>query len=153
MYEHLYDINKATNFVNRKGTDKTQDWISSSISLKNIGVEDVEKLTISDLYGILEDLESLCDEDVELSLQNINDSHCTTLTLKNPAHYEDEWIYEKISLDPNIKENMSTILNACKNWTINHKNETLELTYNSVEQLYDVLIELDDILNRSKVND
>ena len=68
MYEHLYDINKATNFVNRKGTDKTQDWISSSISLKNIGVEDVEKLTISDLYGILEDLESLCDEDVELSL-------------------------------------------------------------------------------------
>lgn len=153
MYEYLYDTKKAADFVNREGSDKNKDWVEHSIALKDIVTRGINTLTVEDLHHIIFDLESLCDNDIDINLSQVIDHECTSLIMKNPKHYEDDWIYDKLCLDSNVKESMNTILEACKNWTNNHKNENLQLNYKSVEQLYDVLTELDDILNINKAND
>ena len=152
MYEYLYDMQKALDFVHREGTDKSLDWISRSIPLRDLGITDIEKLTVSELFGIIDDLESLCDEDIDLHLTNIEDCQCITLTLKNPEHYNDDEVYDRLLIDSDIKASMNTILDACKNWTNNHKDESLRISYHAVEQLYDLLTELDDIININKVD-
>ena len=90
MYEYLYDMDEAVKFVNRKGIDKNHDWSYYMSSLNNIGVKNINKLTVSDLYGILDDLESLCDNDIELVISTINNTQCATLIMKNSEYADDD---------------------------------------------------------------
>ena len=90
MYEYLYDMDEAVKFVNRKGIDKNHDWSCYMSSLNNIGVKNINQLTVSDLYGILDDLESLCDNDIELVISTINNTQCATLIMKNSEYTDDD---------------------------------------------------------------
>ena len=56
-------------------------------------------------------------------------------------------------MDENTKQMLSIIKNACKTWTTHHKGDTLQLSYESVESLYDLLTELEDIINNLKLDD
>lgn len=49
-------------------------------------------------------------------------------------------------MDDNIKELLRQILFGCKNWTTNRKGLPLTLSYDAVEELYDLLTELEDII-------
>ena len=50
-------------------------------------------------------------------------------------------------MDENIRYTLDTIISACKNWVNHHHGETLNLDYNSVDQLYNLLLELKEIID------
>ena len=49
-------------------------------------------------------------------------------------------------MDKNIEDSLLIIKRGCDEWITNHKGETLWLSYESVEELYDLLTELEDII-------
>ena len=85
MFEYLYDFDKAVEFINKPKNNPTKNqWIFSTSPLKNIGVKNIDKLQIQDLFNIIEDLESLCDNSIEIILSSDDvGTHFVTLKMIN----------------------------------------------------------------------
>ena len=55
-------------------------------------------------------------------------------------------IYWIINMDKNVEDSLLKIKRGCDVWITHHKDETLWLDYKSVEELYDLLTELEDMI-------